>query len=118
MEPQIKKFRAWDGVKYHYRIIPSFHGLTPAIFMHGEFQNVTSIEQFIGITDADGTDIYEKDILTFGIKGVEGLIGWSASYCSCVIQVLKPFIYVYKIDEVDRSKLKVIGNSNERRTGS
>lgn len=98
-----KKFRAWDGNKKKYiyppRAINSFIGpyhftLDGRCYINGVLQNI-SLEQFIGLHDINGAEIYEGDIVFVDRKDSfpsynKAIIVYQENTAAFMLQYLKP----------------------------
>ena len=64
-----QKFRAWDGKKMHYDVIPLFFNEHegPAIIEHSNkgfmIKTVKALMEYIGRKDGTGKRVYEEDIV-------------------------------------------------------
>lgn len=98
------KFRAWDKKEKHFVYFELFQGVnnrTPDIYSHADLE---PWEQYLGMNDVNGEEIYERDIVKRGIVVKEVVYDseW-AGFCGFNI---KGTGWVY-------NKPKVVGNKHE-----
>ena len=106
-----KKYRAWDKVTETYLYSDTF----PAMWLF--FKELANrgirhweTEDYTGLEDIEGTEIYEGDLLTYPKHGGYYLILWKCndSDCGFDCERTKPS-YNYMLPGVWR-KMRVIGN--------
>ena len=101
------KFRAWDGKEYDF---------LPTIWNGGVWDprmdepiEGAILEQFTGLYDTDGAEIYEGDIIQ--VLDNKGVVGWSTKFSSFTISGdTWNFKNFFGTDPID---YKVIGNIHE-----
>ena len=138
------KFRAWDGEKYWYNIAPSplpsptldickkITDYDPEYYnMVDIIEGVEAIEQYTGLKDKNGKEIYEGDIVKAKIDGLwqtgahtvsEGKATWNLEVIYNDIRYMDVFHIlgsknqpnrIYYLFDESISDVEVIGNIHE-----
>ena len=123
------KFRAWDIPAKKYRGVDGLKDLF-SIRSDGFFNEDYVLEQFTGLKDKNGVDIYEGDIVKYNKQNIEvryfdnygmfGLVG-SNNYASKVIDESKPMgsrgsstsYKPYVLSDFYQKRIEIIGNIHE-----
>jgi hypothetical protein len=127
------KFRVWDNLKKEWcsnqqiwRIRNDVGGvgqiLPPAIYWKQHPQGLT-IQQFIGIQDKHGVDIYEGDLVNFEVRGIihgperefmkRAEVWYSDEDLQFVFGKYQNLKYTYwysMLDDIDKSTIEVVGH--------
>lgn len=108
------KFRAWDDYEKEWtlNIMECINSRTGNIWMESALKShEVVIEQYTGLKDKNGKEIYEGDIVRFGIWGDEkvGVANYSDDFGSYEVFTSKGYI----IQTLFAAKGEVIGNIHE-----
>ena len=102
------KFRVWDLSVSKYRTFLTLSANTGAICSSNPEHYV--LEQFTGLHDKNGKEIYEGDILKR-----ESFTSWVITFnnsCFCAANITMPY-RPFTLLDVDMSQREVIGNIHE-----
>ena len=104
------KFRAWDGKKMIDDVIPASETSIIEFFDRYEWQEteVKAVEQYTGLTDKNGKEIYEGDIVSVRNKNRKneydiGVVEFGKAAFRC------PFL----LGKYHSGQVEVIGNVHE-----
>jgi uncharacterized phage protein (TIGR01671 family) len=116
MENRIIKFRSWNKKFNYWDIIESIDGDFNEIFKMDCF----IFQQYVGLSDISGTDIFEGDILKYSgsfMRGMNFAVEYSGDRAAwCVVSgncfmLFEEFMDFCDSDKIDfRNAFKIIGN--------
>ena len=110
------KFRAWDGKKMIEDVIPVSETDVVELFEYEhQVTEVEVVEQYTGLKDKNGKEIYEGDIVRFALT--DGF-NYVMDKDGVVTYKLGAFYVVnglteYLISDINTNKVEVIGNEFE-----
>ena len=105
------KFRAWDGKRYTTDFFITSEGTVfkPHYDRDAEIVSGFTIEQFTGLHDKNGKEIYEGDLIKYGSDAPLEVIYRES--CFCYNQKSR---YISRLQIFDNiNKIEVIGNIHE-----
>lgn len=106
------KFRAWDIVWGKMRYNKDLWDIPyNEIFIHTPDQRALNLMQYIGIKDEDAKDIYEGDILDYGMYGKFKVVFNKASFKVQKLGFSDGYLYLLESCFLD--EIEVIGNIYE-----
>ena len=106
------KFRAWDGKKMIDDVIPaSDTGIVELFEYEHQVTEVEAVEQYTGLTDKNGKEIYEGDVVN--IQGIKYYVdfehgGFWFNNDNRKWKVNRPFTHFQEINDTE-----VVGNVHE-----
>lgn len=99
------KFRAWDNEVKVMRGMDELGSICLDALDGSDF----IIEQFTGLTDKNGKEIYENDLLKFGNNNIARVLYGQAEY----LLKLLAYDFDYRLSDFNSEDIEIIGNVHE-----